>query len=53
VRVVNMLNVSAPQQVMLEVKIAEVAKTLIEKLEAGTTLKYGSAAGPPPCCRTF
>jgi pilus assembly protein CpaC len=43
-RVVNMLNVSAPQQVMLEVKIAEVAKTLIEKLEAGTTLKYGSGS---------
>jgi pilus assembly protein CpaC len=44
VRVVNMLNVSAPQQVMLEVKIAEVAKTLIEKLEAGTTLKYASGS---------
>jgi pilus assembly protein CpaC len=44
VRVVNMLSVSAPQQVMLEVKIAEVAKTLIEKLEAGTTLKYASGS---------
>ncbi len=44
VRVVNMLNVSAPQQVMLEVKIAEVSKTLLEKLEAGTTLKYSSGS---------
>jgi pilus assembly protein CpaC len=41
-RVVNMLNVSGPQQVMLEVKIAEVSKTLLEKLEAGATLKYAS-----------
>ncbi|CAN7624124.1 type II and III secretion system protein family protein [Massilia sp. LjRoot122] len=32
-RVVNLLNVSAPQQVQLEVKIAEVSKTLIERLE--------------------
>ena len=37
VRVVNMLSVSAPQQVMLEVKIAEVSKTLLERLEAGAT----------------
>ena len=44
VRVVNMLNVSAPQQVMLEVKIAEVSKTLLEKLEAGATLKYASGS---------
>ncbi|MDB5917177.1 MAG: putative phospholipid-binding domain protein [Massilia sp.] len=44
VRVINMLNVSAPQQVMLEVKIAEVSKTLLEKLEAGTTLKYASGS---------
>src|SRR5207253_2490700 len=29
-RVVNMLRVAAPQQVMLEVKIAEVSKTLID-----------------------
>jgi pilus assembly protein CpaC len=41
-RVVNMLNVSGPQQVMLEVKIAEVSKTLLEKLEAGATLKYAT-----------
>ena len=43
-RVVNMLNVSAPQQVMLEVKIAEVSKTLLEKLEAGATWKYASGS---------
>lgn len=33
-RVVNMLRVSAPQQVMLEVKVAEVSKTLLDKLGA-------------------
>jgi pilus assembly protein CpaC len=43
-RVVNLLNVSAPQQVMLEVKIAEVSKTLLEKLEAGTTIRMGSGS---------
>ena len=31
-RIVNMLSVSAQQQVMLEVKIAEVSKTLLDKL---------------------
>lgn len=31
-RVVNMLRVTAPQQVMLEVKVAEVSKTLLDKL---------------------
>ncbi|MBB3223781.1 type II and III secretion system protein family protein [Pseudoduganella umbonata] len=38
-RIVNMLGVSAPQQVMLEVKIAEVSKTLLDKLEAGTAMR--------------
>jgi len=33
-RIVNMLTVAAAQQVMLEVKIAEVSKTLIDKLGA-------------------
>ncbi|MFC5301302.1 type II and III secretion system protein family protein [Azospira restricta] len=33
-RIVNMMSVAAPQQVMLEVKIAEVSKALIEKLGA-------------------
>ncbi len=31
-RIVNMLEVGAPQQVMLEVKVAEVSKALIDKL---------------------
>lgn len=31
-RVVNMLRISEPQQVMLEVKVAEVSKTLLDKL---------------------
>jgi pilus assembly protein CpaC len=33
-RIVNMMHVRAPQQVMLEVKVAEVSKTLLEKLGA-------------------
>ncbi|MGE5321025.1 MAG: type II and III secretion system protein family protein [Hyphomicrobiaceae bacterium] len=33
-RVINMLKVSAPQQVMLEVKVAEVSKSLLDKLGA-------------------
>lgn len=33
-RVVNLLQVSDPQQVMLEVKVAEVSKTLLDKLGA-------------------
>jgi pilus assembly protein CpaC len=33
-RVVNMLRISSPQQVMLEVKVAEVSKTLLDKLGA-------------------
>lgn len=33
-KVVNMLNVTAPQQVMLEVKMAEVSKTILDKLGA-------------------
>jgi pilus assembly protein CpaC len=43
-RVVNLLAVSAPQQVMLEVKIAEVSKTLLERLEAGTTWRFASGS---------
>jgi len=37
-RVVNMLAVAAPQQVMLEVKIAEVSKTLVDQLGASVGL---------------
>ncbi len=43
-RVVNLLGVSAPQQVMLEVKIAEVSKALLDRLEAGTTLHLASGS---------
>jgi pilus assembly protein CpaC len=43
-RVVNLLNVSAPQQVMLEVKVAEVSKTLLDKLGVGTTLRTTSGS---------
>ena len=44
-RVVNMLRVSAPQQVMLEVKIAEVSKTLIDKLGASTAARRTASGG--------
>jgi pilus assembly protein CpaC len=44
VRVINLLAVSAPQQVQLEVKIAEVSKTLLERLEAGATFRFGSGS---------
>ena len=43
-RIVNLLSVSAPQQVMLEVKIAEVSKSLLDKLEVGATLRYASGS---------
>ncbi len=43
-RVVNMLNVSAPQQVMLEVKIAEVSKSLLERLEGNVTWRFNSGS---------
>ena len=43
-RVVNLLAVSAPQQVQLEVKVAEVARTLLERLETGTRFSFGSGS---------
>ena len=43
-RLINLLSVSAPQQVLLEVKIAEVSKTLLERLEGGVTLKFNSGS---------
>ncbi|GJJ05554.1 hypothetical protein RugamoR64_60920 [Duganella rhizosphaerae] len=43
-RIVNFLNVGAPQQVMLEVKIAEVSKTLLDKLETGLSLSFGGGS---------
>lgn len=42
-KVVNFLQASAPQQVMLEVKVAEVSKTLTDKL--GAQFKYGTTSG--------
>ncbi|MBJ7309508.1 type II and III secretion system protein family protein [Rugamonas sp. CCM 8940] len=44
VRVINLLSVSAPQQVMLEVKIAEVSKSLLDKLEGNATLRFASGS---------
>ncbi len=43
-RVVNLLSVSAPQQVMLEVKIAEVSKSLLERLEGSTSWRFSSGS---------
>jgi pilus assembly protein CpaC len=43
-RVINLLSVRAPQQVQLEVKIAEVSKTLLERLEAGAVWSFGSGS---------
>jgi pilus assembly protein CpaC len=43
-RVINLLTVSAPQQVMLEVKVAEVSKSLIDRLEAGTRWNVGAGS---------
>jgi len=43
-RVINLLAVSAPQQVQLEVKVAEVSKTLLERLETGTAFSFGSGS---------
>ena len=42
-RVINMLQVRAPQQVMLEVKVAEVAKTLLDRL--GATIRTQNSVG--------
>ena len=42
-KVVNMLQTAAPQQVMLEVKIAEVSKTLLDKL--GVNLATSATRG--------
>lgn len=39
-RLVNLLGVAAPQQVQLEVKVAEVSKNLLEKLETGVNWNF-------------
>ena len=43
-RVVNMMSIAAPQQVMLEVKVAEISKTLVDQLGAniGATKTLGN-----------
>ena len=43
-RVINLLTVSAPQQVQLEVKVAEVSKTLLERLETNAAFSFGSGS---------
>lgn len=43
-RIINLLEVSAPQQVMLAVQIAEVSKSLLERLEVGATLRFASGS---------
>jgi len=42
-KVINFLQTGAPQQVMLEVKVAEVSKTLTDKL--GAQFKWGTTSG--------
>jgi pilus assembly protein CpaC len=44
-KVVNMLRVNAPQQVMLEVKIAEVSKTLLDRLGSSLAANRSSGGG--------
>lgn len=43
-RIVNLLGVADPQQVMLEVKVAEVSKTLLDKLGARSLLQGTSGS---------
>ncbi|MGK6305997.1 type II and III secretion system protein family protein [Variovorax sp. DT-64] len=44
-KVVNLLRVMTPQQVMLEVKIAEVSKTLLDKLGSSIAARRFTSAG--------
>ncbi|MDQ9168912.1 type II and III secretion system protein family protein [Oxalobacteraceae bacterium R-40] len=43
-RVINLLMVDSPQQVMLEVKVAEVSKTLLDKLGFSSVLQGSSGS---------
>lgn len=52
-KVVNMLQVSAPQQVMLEVKVAEVSKKLIDELGAKYTAIRGGPSWSPSVVSSF
>lgn len=44
-KIVNLLRVAAPQQVMLEVKIAEVSKTLLDRLGLNFARAFTNGAG--------
>jgi pilus assembly protein CpaC len=44
-KVVNLLRVTAPQQVMLEVKIAEVSKNLLDRLGSSVNLSRNASSG--------
>jgi pilus assembly protein CpaC len=44
-RVINMLSVGAPQQVMLEVKVAEISKTVLDKFGINFTQAFLSGRG--------
>ncbi|MFA5170681.1 MAG: type II and III secretion system protein family protein [Sulfuriferula sp.] len=52
-KVVNMLQVSAPQQVMLEVKVAEVSKKLVDELGAKYTATRGGPSWSPSVLSNF
>lgn len=52
VKVINMLSIAAPQQVMLEVKIAEVSKTLVDQRAPAWASVARAATGRMACCRT-
>jgi pilus assembly protein CpaC len=43
-KIVNMLSIAAPQQVMLEVKVAEVSKTLVDQLGASVNARKTSGS---------
>jgi pilus assembly protein CpaC len=43
-RVINLLFVRAPQQVMLEVKVAEVSKSLLDRIEGAADLHFSSGS---------
>ncbi|WP_353611526.1 type II and III secretion system protein family protein [Azoarcus sp. CIB] len=45
IRVLNMLRVGAPQQVMLEVKVAEVSKAVLDRFGIDFTRAYASGDG--------
>jgi pilus assembly protein CpaC len=44
-KVVNMMRITAPQQVMLEVKIAEISKTLLDRLGSSSAINRSRNGG--------